>query len=103
MYDFGLNSDLHNLNANLMWCSSWDKNSISQKLNNGPALDSIVLVQSATQRLVQIPALVVNRVVVWWVLLTLLLPNLHWWVKTFLILNSVVIHESIEDLFSHFS
>lgn len=60
-----------------MWRSSWDKHGISQKLHNGPALDSILLVQPAAQRLVQVPALVVDRIMVWWVLLTLFLSNLQ--------------------------
>lgn len=60
-----------------MWRSSWDKHSISQKLYNGPALDSILLVQPAAQCLVQVPALVVDRIMVWWVLLTLFLSNLQ--------------------------
>lgn len=60
-----------------MWRSSWDKHGISQKLHNGPALDSILLVQPAAQRLVQVPALVVDRIMVRWVLLTLFLSNLQ--------------------------
>lgn len=62
--------------TNLMWRSSWDEHGISQKLHYGPALDSILLVQPATQRLIQVPALVMDWIMVWWVLLTLFLSNL---------------------------
>lgn len=56
--------------------SSWNKHRVSQELDDGPALNSILVIQAATQHLVQIPALVVDGVVIWRVLLTLLLSHL---------------------------
>lgn len=62
--------------ADLVRCSSRDKHSISQKLYNGPTLDAILFIEPAAQHLVQVPALVVDGVVVWRILLSLLLPHL---------------------------
>lgn len=63
--------------ADLVRRSSRDKHSISQKLYDGPTLDAILFVEPAAQHLVQVPALVVDGVVVWRILLSLLLPHLH--------------------------
>lgn len=62
--------------AHLMRCSSWNKYGIPQELDDGPALNSVLFVQAPAQHLVQIPALVVDGVVVWRVLLALLLSHL---------------------------
>lgn len=64
------------LDAHLMRRSSWNKHGVSQKLDNAPALNSVLFIQAAAQHLVQIPALVVDGVVIWRVLLTLLLSHL---------------------------
>lgn len=63
--------------ADLVRRSSRDKHSISQKLYDGPTLDAILVIEPAAQHLVQVPALVVDGVVVWRILLSLLLPHLH--------------------------
>lgn len=60
----------------LMGRSSWNKHGVSQKLDNAPALNSVLFIQAAAQHLVQIPALVVDGIVIWRVLLTLLLSHL---------------------------
>lgn len=62
--------------ADLVRRSSRYKHSISQKLYDGPALDAILLIEPAAQHLVQVPALVVDGVVVWRILLSLLLSHL---------------------------
>lgn len=62
--------------SDLVWRSSWDKYSISQELYNGPTLDAIFFIEPAAKYLVQVPALVMNGVVVGRVLLTLFLSHL---------------------------
>ena len=47
----------------LMRCSSGDEHSVAQTLKNGIASHSIILVQSFPKFTVEIPALVVNRIV----------------------------------------
>lgn len=62
--------------AHLMRRSSWNKHGVSQELDDGPALNSILFIQAAAQHLIQIPALVVDGVVIWRVFLTLLFSYL---------------------------
>ena len=53
-----------------------DEDGVPQELDDGPALHAVVLQQPPPQHLVQVPALVVDRVVVRRVLLALFLPHL---------------------------
>lgn len=68
---FKLMSDAH-----LMRRSGWNKHGVSQELDDAPALNPVLFIQAAAQHLVQIPALVVDGVVIWRVLLTLLVSHL---------------------------
>lgn len=49
----------------LVRSSGWDKDGIAKALHNFVTLNCIFLVEAVTQRAVKIPALVVDRVVVW--------------------------------------
>ena len=48
----------------LVRCSGWDEDSISEELYDGVAGDTVLLQEAGTQLLIQVPALVVDWVVV---------------------------------------
>lgn len=62
--------------ADLVRRPSGDEHGVSQELHDGPALDAVLFVEPAAQHLVQVPALVVDGVVVRRILLSLLLSHL---------------------------
>lgn len=62
--------------THLVWGSSRYEDSISQELNDGPALHTILLIESLTEGLVQVPTLVMDWVMIRGILLALLFSNL---------------------------
>lgn len=62
--------------THLVWGSSRYKDSISQELNDGPALHTILFIESLPEGLVQVPTLVMNWVMIRGIFLALLFSNL---------------------------
>lgn len=62
--------------THLVWGSSRYEDSIPQELNDGPALHTILLIESLTEGLVQVPTLVMDWVMIRGILLALLFSNL---------------------------
>lgn len=60
----------------LMRSSCWNENYVSQKLYDSPALNSILLMKTFPQRSVQVPTLVMNRIMIYRILLTLFFRDL---------------------------